>query len=100
MVKCRFANISLIPLMTGAVSGMLGGIMGVGGGVLLIPLFSKQINDDQHLAHGSSLAVIFFISLAGAIIYATRGSVDWLLAMEIGAGSLVGVVIGAKLMIF
>jgi uncharacterized membrane protein YfcA len=42
--------------------------------------------------------VILFIGLPAAITYALFGHMDWILVLELAAGSLVGVVLGAKLM--
>lgn len=64
----------------------------------MIPLFVGLLAMRQYLAHGTSLGAIIPIALVAMIPYALRGEVDWLIALEMGAASLVGVVIGARLM--
>ncbi|MBE0415349.1 MAG: sulfite exporter TauE/SafE family protein [Dehalococcoidia bacterium] len=81
---------------------MLAGLTGVGGGVFLVPLMVGLLGVAQHQSHGTSLAVIFFIALVGAITYATLGHIpgnmDWALILGLALGGLVGVVLGARLM--
>lgn len=65
---------------------------------MLVPLLVTALKVPQHSAHGTSLAIIVFIALAGTPVYAQQGAVDWLLAGQLTLGSIVGVVLGAKLM--
>jgi uncharacterized membrane protein YfcA len=84
--------------VTGAIAGLLAGFLGVGGGIFLVPMMVVFLGLTQHKAHGTSLAVIIPISIIGAIVYALRGNIDWVLVATIGSGSVVGAIIGAKLM--
>ena len=52
----------------------------------------------QHQAHGTSLAAIVPMGLCAAIVYAFRGHMDWALVIQLGLGSVAGVILGAKLM--
>jgi len=63
-------------LLIGLGAGMLGGLVGVGGGVVMIPLLVAVLGLGQHRAHGTSLMALVFTGLAGAIAYSTRGQVD------------------------
>jgi uncharacterized membrane protein YfcA len=83
---------------TGAIAGLLAGFLGVGGGIFLVPMMVGLLGLAQHKAHGTSLAIIIPISIIGAIVYALRGNIDWILVATIGSGSVVGAIIGAKLM--
>jgi len=91
-----------ISLLIGAAAGMLAGLTGVGGGVFLVPLMVGLLVMVQHQAHGTSLAVIFPIALVGAITYAIYGhilgNVDWEVILGLALGGIVGVVLGARLM--
>ena len=93
----------LISILIGAAAGMLAGLTGVGGGVFLVPLMVGLLAVSQHQAHGTSLAVIFPIALIGTITYAIHGHIpggtDWGLILGLALGGLVGVVLGARLMI-
>jgi len=88
----------LVSILIGAAAGMIAGLLGVGGGIILVPLLVGVLLLEQHQAHGTSLAVVLFIGLPAAITYALFGHMDWILVLELAAGSLVGVVLGAKLM--
>ena len=89
-----------IAILIGAAAGMLAGISGVGGGVFLVPLMVGVLGLAQHHAHGTSLAVIVLIAIAGAITYGLYGHItmNWTLILVLAAGSVVGVVFGARLM--
>jgi uncharacterized membrane protein YfcA len=63
---------ALICILIGACVGMLAGLTGVGGGVFLVPLLVGVLYLSQYEAHGTSLAVIFPLTLAGAIMYCSR----------------------------
>jgi len=88
----------IISVVIGAVAGMIAGLTGIGGGMLLVPLLAGVLLLEQHQAHGTSLAVIFPIGVAGLIAYAIQGNIDWVFVVVLATGSLVGVVLGAKLM--
>lgn len=89
-----------ISILIGAAAGMLAGLTGVGGGVFLVPLMVGLLAVAQHQAHGTSLTMIFPIALVGAITYAILGhmSIDWTLILGLASGGLVGVILGARLM--
>jgi uncharacterized membrane protein YfcA len=97
----------LISILIGAVAGMVAGLTGIGGGMLLVPLLVGVLILEQHQAHGTSLAVIFPIGVAGLIAYVIQGNIQgdidgninvWWLVPVLATGSLVGVVLGARLM--
>ncbi|MBI5075870.1 MAG: sulfite exporter TauE/SafE family protein [Nitrospirae bacterium] len=60
----------------GLVAGMFGGLVGLGGGVIMIPLMVGIRKLTQHKAHGTSLVALVFTGIAGAITYFLKGSVD------------------------
>lgn len=85
-------------LAAGAGAGAMAGFLGIGGGIVLVPIMVGFLSLTQHHAHGISLAIIVPIAIVGTAVYALRGDVDWALAAALGAGSVMGVVAGAKLM--
>lgn len=60
----------------GLIAGLFGGLVGLGGGVIMIPLMVDIKKLTQHKAHGTSLVALVFTGIAGAITYFLRGSVD------------------------
>ena len=76
---------------------MLGGGLGVGGGIILVPLLVAA-GFDQHRAHATSLAAILLIALTGAISFGVAGEAVFELGVTVGIGGVVGSVIGASVM--
>lgn len=81
----------------GLVSGVFGGMVGMGGGVLMIPLMGRVLKLPQHVCHGTSLVAVVFTGIAGATTYAYFGHVDWVAALLLAAGALWPVRAGARL---
>ena len=69
--------------LIGLAAGSFGGLVGLGGGVVMIPLMVGVAGLQQKQAHGTSLVALVFTGLVGAATYATKGQVDVL-----GAGLL------------
>lgn len=71
--------------------------MGVGGGILLVPLLTHVLRRPQHEAHGTSLAFIISTSLAATALYVRQEHVRVPLAAFLAAGAVPGVMLGARL---
>src|SRR5690606_21037750 len=74
---------ALAMLATGAVSGVMAGLLGIGGGAIIVPVLATALalmNFDsdviQHVAVGTSLAVIIPTGIASARAHHKRGAVD------------------------
>jgi len=65
----------------------------------MVPLLTGQLRLGQHRAHGTSLAIIMFVALAGVAGYWRAGNIDWRLALALIPGALVGVYAGARAML-
>lgn len=85
-------------IAVGVAAGLLSGILGVGGGVIMVPLMVGVLRFDQHRAHATSLAAIILIALAGAVRFGLAGEVDWSVGLALGVGGLIGSTIGANVM--
>ncbi|GAB6388924.1 sulfite exporter TauE/SafE family protein [Stutzerimonas marianensis] len=91
-------------LLTGAVAGVLAGLLGVGGGIVIVPvlyhLFSLLGVDPEvrmHVAVGTSLAAIVPTSIISARAHYRRGGLKPELLKPLIPGTLIGVLIGALL---
>lgn len=82
----------------GLATGFLSGLMGVGGGLVAIPMMVGVLHLSQHRAHGTSLAMMVLTATASAVSYAVQGYMDWLLVVELAVGASIGAVVGAKIM--
>ena len=85
----------LVTVLSGLLVGVASGILGVGGGVLLVPLMTIGFGMPQHLAQGTSLAAIIPTSVVGAVTHDRRGNVLRRAALLIALGAVAGAVVGA-----
>jgi uncharacterized protein len=76
-----------VPAMTavGAGAGGLSAVAGVGGGIILVPIYHNLFRYPIHLATGTSSATIVLTSLAGVITYMVIGTVDALSPFSVGS---------------
>jgi hypothetical protein len=86
----------LFILVGGLLVGVMAGLLGVGGGILMLPFMMYFIGIKAHRAVGTSLCQICFTAAFGAVIHARLGNVDPILAIVVLAGSLVGARLGAS----
>lgn len=85
----------LIIIMVGIAAGMLSGLVGVGGGIIIVPALVYFVGFSQKTAQGTSLAMIMLpVGILGVLQYYKQGHVDWkivgLLAVGFVAGSFFG----------
>jgi hypothetical protein len=86
-----------LAVVAGLIAGAAGGLFGVGGGILLVPLLVSWMRATQHQAHGTSLAVIGAVALTGIPVYAAHHNLEWRTAILVALSSLPSARIGAKL---
>jgi uncharacterized membrane protein YfcA len=82
----------------GGAGGALSGLLGVGGGVVMVPLLVLWAGSRQREAHALSLGAIIPISLASVITYGAAGKVRIGYAIALAIGSIVGARLGAGLL--
>jgi hypothetical protein len=85
-------------LAIGVAGGVLSGLLGVGGGVIMVPLLVLWAGYGQRDAHAMSLGAIIPISIAGILTYGIAGRVNWLDAAALAAGAVTGASIGAGIL--
>jgi uncharacterized membrane protein YfcA len=79
----------------GGAGGLLSGLLGVGGGLVMVPLLVLWAGYKQRDAHAMSLAAIIPISLASVITFGAAGEVRIGYAVALTLGSIVGARLGA-----
>jgi len=85
-------------LLSGVVIGMVSGMIGVGGGLLIVPLLVLGFAFSQKLATGTSLALLMFpVGFLGVWNYHTHGNVDWRVVGLLAPGFVGGALLGAML---
>lgn len=87
-----------LPVVVGVLAGLSSGLFGVGGGIIMVPLFVYWLKLDQRRAHATSLAAVVPIALIGAWGYGTHGNVDFVAAGYVLAGSILGAMYGARML--
>lgn len=85
----------LMAVVAGLLVGVASGMLGVGGGIFLVPIMTILFGFKQHVAQGTSLAAIIPTSVVGAITHDRAGAVDRRAAAWMGAGSVAGGLVGA-----
>jgi uncharacterized membrane protein YfcA len=101
----NYMTSQLIPiiLVIGLVAGTLSGLIGVGGGIVLVPALVYFLNYSQHQAQGTSLGVLSFPVVILAFLkyfYDLKGSgeaIDFRVILLLGVGFLLGGFIGGTL---
>jgi uncharacterized protein len=90
-------------LLLGCFTGFLAGLLGIGGGMLMVPfmtmLFTTQQFSPQHIVHmavATSLATILFTSLSSIRAHHARGAVRWDIVRWLAPLAFLGTVIGAQ----
>ena len=81
--------------LVGLAIGLMTGMMGIGGGVLFMPLLVLAVGLTPHQAVGTSLGVVVFGSMAGTIKYGLDGNVNLWIVMALLVSSVFGVQVGA-----
>lgn len=89
-------------LALGACAGTLAGLLGIGGGLVIVPVlfylfqiqeFASEIT--MHLAIGSSLATVIFTAIASSYAHHRRGAVHWRAVAGLAPGIVLGALLGA-----
>lgn len=94
----------LIYLLTGAFVGFFAGLLGIGGGLIIVPMLITAFTIQEfpadriiHLALGTTMATIIFTSAASLRTHHQHGAVDWQIVKNITPGILLGTFGGATL---
>lgn len=84
-------------VVVGAIAGGLSALMGVGGGVILVPAMVLLFGFGQHIAQGTSLLIIIPTAIVGAIRHSRHGYTQWRLGLVLGLGGILGASAGAAI---
>ncbi len=91
-------QIILSLVLIGILAGILSGLVGVGGGVVMVPLLVLLLGFNQHQAQGTSLAVLVVPVTAVAVYtYHKEGFIDWRYVGIIAVFFVVGGYFGSKI---
>ncbi|MGI8775741.1 MAG: TSUP family transporter [Actinomycetota bacterium] len=85
-------------LLIGIAAGVVSGLLGVGGGIVIVPLLVLVAGITQHEAHATSLLAVVPIAAVGAATYALDGAINWKPGLLVALGAVVGAPLGAGFM--
>lgn len=81
----------------GVAAGFVSGLLGIGGGLVMVPLLAGVLGMPLKRALGTSLATIVVLVVPGTIVHALLGNIDWAIVLVVMIGSVVGVRVGARI---
>ncbi len=93
----RIKKKTIKQMITGALAGAANGFFGSGGGLFLVPLFTKWLKMEERRAFATSVAVIFPLSAVSLFVYFLNGSIDFLSALPTLLGGLAGGLIAGRI---
>jgi uncharacterized membrane protein YfcA len=89
-----------IPALTltliGVAAGLLSGLLGIGGGLVIVPALAGMLSVPLKRALGTSLVAVVVLVIPGTIVHAVLGNIDWAAALFLVLGSLPGARLGAR----
>jgi uncharacterized membrane protein YfcA len=81
----------------GGFTGLVSGLLGVGGGIVFVPFVTTMLGMPLKRALGTSLVLIAVIAIPGTIVHAALGHIDWEIAFVLVLGVIPGARIGASI---
>jgi uncharacterized membrane protein YfcA len=86
-------------VLVGLGAGLLSGLLGIGGGLVIVPALAGVLGMPLRRALGTSLVAVVVLVIPGTIVHAALGHLDWAAVLFLGIGSLPGARVGAKIAI-
>ena len=83
----------------GASAGLLSGLLGIGGGVLMVPAFTHFAGMQLKQAIGTSLVCVGLFAIPGTIAHGLNGTIEWRFALLLAVGVVPGARLGSALTI-
>lgn len=87
--------ISLIAL--GLAAGTLGGMLGIGGSIIMIPVLTLVFRRDQHLAQAAAMIVNVFVATPAMLRHRRAQAVDWMIVWRMIPAGIVCIVLGVEI---
>lgn len=81
----------------GLVAGTISGLLGIGGGIVMVPAFTLWVGMPLRRALGTSLLVIAVLVVPGTIVHAILGNIDWAIFAALTLGVIPGARLGARI---
>lgn len=84
-------------ILMGVIAGALATALGIGGGVIYVPALVVLFSFEQHIAQGTSLAVILPTAIIGTVIHHRHRRIQWRAAITVGVFGVLGALAGSRI---
>ncbi len=85
-------------ILLGGLTGLLSGLLGIGGGVIVVPAMVLLMGYSQKEAQGTSIFIMFFLGIIGVVAYSFYSvKLEWGIVSTLTIGCLMGAFIGSIL---
>jgi hypothetical protein len=81
----------------GALSGLVAGLLGVGGGIVMVPMLTGPMRAPMRTAVASSLVAVAIFSVPALVTHARLGNIDWSYAVPLMVGVVPGARVGSRI---
>jgi uncharacterized membrane protein YfcA len=81
----------------GLAAGFISGLLGVGGGIVMVPAFTTLLGMPLKRALGTSLLVIAVLVVPGTLVHWALGHIDWAIFLVVAIGVVPGARLGARI---
>ena len=81
--------------LVGVAAGLLSGLLGIGGGLVIVPALAGMLGMPLKRALGTSLVAVVVLVIPGTFVHAALGNIDWAVALFLVIGSVPGARLGA-----
>lgn len=96
--KTKTLNPIISRVITGGLAGFLAGLLGIGGGVIMVPLQMLLLNEDIKTAVRTSLGVIVAATISACVFHIVKGNVLFVPGLILGISGMVGSQAGTRLL--
>lgn len=87
-------------ILLGLLAGAFSGVVGIGGGIIIVPALVYLFGLSQHQAQGTTLGLLMFpVGILAVMQYYKQGYIDYRFVLFIAAGFIVGGYLGGKLVV-
>jgi uncharacterized membrane protein YfcA len=84
-------------LGVGFAAGLLGGLLGIGGSIIIIPVLTLIFSHNQHLSQAAAMIVNFFVAVGAMIQHQRSRSVDWRFVQRVLPAGIICILLGVRL---
>lgn len=89
---------TLICISTGAISGLINGLFGGGGGMVVVPMLTKFLKYNQKQSHATAILIILPLSIVSGLFYCIFGNFNFETGLPVIIGVVLGGIVGALLL--